>query len=331
MFRWIRPLRKQLEVDASIQQRPKPFIEIGTLLRHLEWTAIKPLQGWLQGDHKTLVRGAGLDFAELREYQSNDDVRHIDWLVTARTQTLHVRTYTQDRDITGWLLVDMSGSMRLCDENRSKQRQAIRLCGVLAGLFTGLGNSIGLMSHSGHQSNWGQVIPTSKGRRHTLRIMNALNDAIPDTPHPTTQLALLLGDAMNRIKRRSTVFIISDFISSDAWDHALQMLALRHDVIAIRMHDALENSIPHEGLLALRDNENGEIIWIDGSDLGLRERIDSTVAAHRNKLRESFAKAGIDAIELASDDDVGKALFRFIQLRQPRNRAKSVRTTIKDA
>ena len=289
-------------------------------LRRLEWTAIRRLDGLLQGDYRTLLRGSGMDLADLREYQHHDDVRHIDWNVTARTGTPHVRVFTEDREMAAWFLVDLSPSIDFGSGQRRKRHLATDFTAVLARLLTRHGNRVGALLYG---SGVDTVIPTGSGRRHVLHLIDRLGHRPPAAETGSTRLRDLLDAAAGVIKRRSTLFIVSDFISEPGWEPALAQLAQRHEVVAVRVFDPLELDLPDLGLLTLRDAESGEHLLVDTHDAGFRVRFARLAAQRETDLRESLARAGVDALELTTDDDLVDALMRFIDLRKRRARLSS--------
>ena len=288
------------------------------LLQRLEWTVIRRLDGLLQGDSRTLLRGAGIDLADLREYQPHDDVRHIDWNVTARLSTPHVRVYTEDRDMTAWFLLDLSPSVDFGPPGQAKRDLAAGFVGVLARLIQRHGNRVGAVLHDGHAA-MGRVLPAGGGRRQVLQLLHLLvggqGAADPATPPGTTDLALLLNQAQGLLRRRSAVFVISDFLSQPGWDKPLARLARRHDVVAVRLLDPLELELPDIGLLLLRDPETGEQLQVDTHERGFRHRFARLAAQREAELRASLARAGVDTLELSTDEDLLSALLRFMQLR----------------
>lgn len=293
------------------------------LLRRLEWTVIRRLDGLLQGDWRTLLRGSGIDLADLREYQSHDDVRHIDWNVTARLATPHVRVFTEDRDMTAWFLLDLSPSVDFGPPGQAKRDLLAGFVGVLARLLTRHGNRVGAVLHDG-RAGAGQVLPARGGRRQVLRLLHALLPGAPPpsfaTPPGTTELQRLLRSAQGALRRRSAVFVVSDFLSTPGWEQPLAQLARRHDVVAVRLLDPLELELPDAGLLLLRDPETGEHLQVDTHDRGFRHRFARLAAQREAQLRASLARAGADTLELATDEDLLGALLRFMELRGRRPR-----------
>lgn len=295
---------------------PPPDTE--QLLLRLEWTVIRRLDGLLHGDYRCFFRGPGLDLADLREYQYDDDVRHIDWNVTARMQTPYVREFNEDRDLTAWFLLDLSASLDFGSRVK-KQAVSAQFVGVLARLLTRHGNRVGALCYG---SLVDTVIPARSGRRHVLHLLHVLLARPVTQPRPT-QLANLLLQAERNMARRSLVFVVSDFISTPGWEHALARLALRHEVIAVRLSDPLEQELPDLGMVLMQDAESGEQLFVDTHDKAFRRRFAKLAAERELSLRESFANAGVDALELSTEDDLLDALLRFADLRQLRSRASS--------
>jgi uncharacterized protein (DUF58 family) len=285
------------------------------LLKRLEWTTIRKLDGVLQGDYRTLFRGAGLDFADLREYQSHDDVRHIDWNVTARTGTPHV--------MAAWFVLDLSASVDFGSGERRKRDVCNELVVSLARVLTGHGNRVGALLYGGGemrtQKELTRFLPTGSGRRHVLHLAHELLAHRAKLGKQETQLAQLLDKAAHVIKRRSTVFVVSDFFSAPGWDKPLAQLARRHDVVAVRLSDPLELQLPDMGMITLRDAETGETQLVDCNP-GFRRRFAEISGEKEAQLRESLASAGVDTLELSTDADIADALIRFAALRRRKSR-----------
>jgi uncharacterized protein (DUF58 family) len=305
------------------------------LLKQLEWTVIRRLDGMLQGDYRTLFRGAGLDLADLREYQLHDDVRHIDWNVTARLQVPHVRQFTEDREIIAWFLLDLSPSVDFGSHTTSKREVLAQFVGVLARLMTRHGNKVGALLYSNQLDT---VIPARSSRLHVLHLLHGLLTpavvAKKKTPLPKdqTQLGDLLMGALGHIKRRSLVFVVSDFISTPGWEKPLGQLAQKHEVIAVRLVDPAEQALPDIGLVTLEDPETGEQIFVDMHDKNFRTRFEELAAQNEADMFSSFAKAGVDALELSTGDSLVNTIVRFAQMRKQRARGAAGSThTFKEA
>ena len=290
------------------------------VMRRLEWKVIRRLDGLLQGDYRTLLRGTGLDLADLREYQLHDDVRHIDWNVTARMQSPHVRVFTEDREMSAWFLVDLSPSVDFGSGELRKRNVSAEFVAVLARLLTGHGNRVGAMLYG---SGVDTVIPTRSGRRHVLHLLHSMLDRAQGTESGPTRLHELLASAASMIKRRSTIFVISDFISEPGWERSLAQLAQRHEVVAVRVLDPLELELPDLGLLTLRDAETGEQIVVDTHDASFRKRFARIAAQREAELREALVKSNVDALELSTDADLVDAIVRFVDMRKRRTQLSS--------
>ncbi|MES2361614.1 MAG: DUF58 domain-containing protein [Pseudomonadota bacterium] len=290
------------------------------LLRRLEWTVLRRLDGLLQGDYRTLLRGAGMDLADLREYQHHDDVRHIDWNVTARLSQPHVRVFTEDREMSAWFLLDLSPSMDFGSGEQRKRHVSAEFVAVLARLLTRHGNRVGAMLYG---SGVDAVIPARGGRQHVLQLLHTLQTR-PETAETempgTTRLHELLESAARLVRRRSTIFVLSDFISESGWEKPLGLLAQRHEVVAVRLLDPLELQLPDLGLIPIRDAETGEQLLVDTHDAGFRKRFARIAAQREADLRQSLVRAGVDALELSTDGDLVDAVMRFTELRKRRSR-----------
>ncbi|MEO8080480.1 MAG: DUF58 domain-containing protein [Caldimonas sp.] len=283
----------------------------------MEWTVLRRLDGLLQGDHRTLMRGAGLDLADLREYQHHDDVRHIDWNVTARLQQPYVRQFTEDRELSAWFLVDLSASVDFGSNRYTKRRIAREFVAVLARLLTRHGNRVGALLYGNAVDC---VLPARGGRRHVLEMLQRMNARPAEAAPGETDLRELLTAAERNIRRRSSLFVISDFISAPGWERLLGQLARRHEVTAVRLYDPLEMDLPDIGLLTMRDAETGEQIVVDTHDKAFRRRFAAAAERREETLRAALAAAGVDTLELATDDDLVDSILRFADLKKQRSR-----------
>jgi uncharacterized protein (DUF58 family) len=286
------------------------------ILERLEWTVLRRLDGLLQGDYRTLFRGFGLDLADLREYQYHDDVRYIDWNVTARLSTPYVREYHEDREVTAWFLLDLSPSIDFGSQTVKKRALSIDFVTVLARLLTRHGNRVGAVFYGERMDN---VIPPRSGRRHVLHILSRMM-ARPELPRSgATNLQDFLQAASDIVKRRSLVFLISDFLSAPGWAKPLSRFARRHEMLAVRLYDPLERELPDLGLFVVQDAETGEQIFVDTHDRAFRKRFADASARRETELRGAFRQAGVDALELATDGDLVDAILRFADLRKRRS------------
>ena len=289
------------------------------ILLRLDWNVIRRLDGVLQGDYRSLFYGFGVDFADLREYQPEDDIRYIDWNVTARMDTPYVRQYHEDREVTAWFLLDMSPSVDFgtLQVQTEKRTMLIDFVTVLARLLTRHGNRVGAMMFG---SQIQQTIPARGGRLQVLRLVNDMlrQPRLPKAPF--TNLKSFLNAALNSIKRRSLVFIISDFISEPGWEGPLSLLAQRHEVLAIRLYDPREKELPDVGMVLLEDAETGEQLFVDTHDKKFRKRFAETAAKREMELNTAFKRAGVDVLSLSTEDDLVRQIVRFAKRRQQMRR-----------
>ena len=270
-----------------------------SVLRRLEWTVLRRLDGLLHGDYRTLFRGFGLDLADLREYQYHDDVRHIDWNVTA------------------WFLLDVSPSVDFGSGDVRKRSVSTDFVTVLARILTRHGNRVGAAFYG---ETMDTVVPAGGGRRHVLHILHRMLQRPQQVQTAQTNLDEFLRAAFPAISRRSIVFIVSDFISTAPWTDAIAQLAQRHEVLAVRLYDPLENELPDLGLLTMQDAETGEQLFVDTHDRGFRRRFVKAAEEREEALRAAFRNAGVDALELCTDDDLADTILRFADMRKRRSR-----------
>jgi len=281
---------------------------------------MRRLDGLLHGDYRTLFRGHGLDLADLREYVYHDDVRHIDWNVTARLQTPYVREFNEEREVAAWFLLDLSASVEFGSKELRKRAVSTEFVTVLARILTRHGNRVGALFYGSHVD---AVIPARSGRRQVLHILHRMLTR-PASPQATeTDLGELLRTAYRMAPRRSLIFVVSDFISVPGWTEPLARLAQRHDVVAVRLYDPLEMELPDLGLLVIQDAETGEQLFVDTHDRGFRRRFQAAAQKRETELRAALRSAGVDALELATDDDLVDAILRFADLRKRRSQLAS--------
>lgn len=285
------------------------------ILQRIDWQVIRRLDGLLQGDYRSLFYGYGVDFADLREYQAEDDIRYIDWNVTARMDTPYVRQYVEDREITAWFLLDMSPSMDFGTLGRQKRNVLIDFVTTFSRLLTRHGNRVGALLYG---ERLARTIPARGGKLQVLRITNDLIKQ-PQLSHvPLTNLGAMLEAGLNVIKRRSLVFILSDFISAPGWEKPLGMLNRRHEVIAVRLFDPREQELPDLGPVVMEDAETGDQLYVDTHDPAFRRAYAAGVERREQALNSIFKRAGVDVLPLSMSDDLVGAIVRFAALRQQR-------------
>jgi uncharacterized protein (DUF58 family) len=286
------------------------------LLRRLEWRVIRRLDGQLQGDYRTLMRGAGIDVTDLREYEPGDDVRHIDWNVTARLDTPHVRTFLEDRELTAWLLLDRSSSMGFGPTDRPKETVLIEVATALARVLTRGGNRVAAILYNNSVE---RTIPPGSGRNQVLRLTHhLLRPAAPSSS--ATDLTGLIRAGASVARRRSLIFVISDFISEPGWERGMLELTERHEVIAIRLVDPRELELPDAGVIVVEDAETGELLSVDTSDPEFRRRFHDVATAREADLHATAKRAGIPLYDVSTDDDLVRALLRIVASRRRQRR-----------
>jgi uncharacterized protein (DUF58 family) len=284
------------------------------VLRRLEWRVLRRLDGRLQGDFRTVFRGSGVDVADLREYQFGDDLRHIDWNVTARTDTAHVREYVEDREVTAWLLLDTSASMDFGPVERRKHVVLTEVAATVAQLLSRGGNRVGAVFFDARIR---ETIPPASGRNQVLRILARMLHP-PQAERGTTDLAAALRATLGILRRRSLVVVVSDFLTAPGWQGLMGQLARRHDVVPIQVVDRREFELPAAGMIYVEDAETGEVIFVDTDDAGFRRRLAAAADERQATLVADLRSAGLPLFPVATDEDLVRALFRIAQLRRPR-------------
>ena len=282
------------------------------VLQRLEWQVLRRLDGILQGDYRSLFMGGGLDFAELREYQPPDDVRHIDWNVTARMDRPYVRQFMEDREVTAWFLLDMSPSMAFGAVERRKESVMIDFVGMLARLLTRNGNRVGAILYDNDEQ---LAIPPRGGRSQVLRLINDIQRQHQAPGGTMTNLTRLLESGFNSIRRSSLVFVVSDFICIPGWDRVLDRLGIKHELIAVRLWDPREMDLPDVGVVLVEDSETGAQMSVDTSDRGFRRRFHEAAQRREAELSQTFKHAGVAELPLSTDEDIVQAIVRFVALR----------------
>ena len=299
------------------------------LLHRLEWRVVRQLDGRVQGGYRTPRRGSGLDFAGLRPYVEGDDARHIDWNVTARLDEAQVREFTEDRELTSWLVLDRSASMNIGggaggaagDPGRGKAAVLTELALVLARLLGRNGNRVGAVLYG---TGSVRIVPPGSGRRQALRIGHELErptaDAGPTTagrPGQTTDLAAMLA-AVAPLARRSLVVVVSDLIGTGDWERPLMQLAYRNEVVALRVVDAADDALPEVGLVVVEDAETGEQVLIDSGDPWFRAQFREGVDAREAELGAGMRRAGVPLHRVDTGSDLVAALVRVVaETRRP--------------
>ena len=262
------------------------------------------------GEYHSAFKGRGMTFSEVREYQYGDDIRNIDWNVTARHNRPYVKIFEEERELTVMLMIDVSASRNFGTISKLKKNQITEIAAVLA--FSAIQNNdkIGAIFFSDKIEKF---IPPKKGRAHILHIIRELIDFYPEDKQ--TDIEQALEYMTNSIKKRCTCFVISDFIDEHDFAHALAIANRKHDVVALRVYDPRENQLPPVGMMYLRDAETGEQMWVDTSDKKLREAYEKYAFVREKELDAIFKRSGVDVANIRSDEDYVRALITLFKKR----------------
>ncbi|GGL98766.1 DUF58 domain-containing protein [Nakamurella endophytica] len=287
------------------------------LLLRLEWRVLRRLDGRLQGAYRTARRGSGLDFAGLHPYLDGDDARHIDWNVTARLDELQVREFTEDRELISWLVLDRSASMALGVPGRGKHDVLAELALVLARLLGRNGNRVGAVLYD---TGAVRIVRPGSGRGQALRIGQELGRTAPGAgAGATTDLAAML-EAVASLARRSLVLVVSDWVGTGDWERPLLRLTHRNEVVALRVADDADDTLPEVGLVVVEDAETGESVLVDSADPLFRARFAEGVDARDAALLAGMRRAGVPLHRVDTRTDLVEALLRIVATTQ-RSRA----------
>ncbi len=285
------------------------------VLDRLDWTVIRRLDGLLQGDYRTFFQGFGLDFADIREYQYGDDVRTLDWNVTARMATPYVRRYHEDRDITAWFLLDLSPSVEFGNPERRKRDLLTDCTAILARLLTRRGNKVGSILFDGSVP---VLRPPGVGRKQVLTLIQDIEEYSTERTVPETDLSILLEAAAMVIHRRSLIFLMSDFYSVPGWERILGQLSIKHEVTGIRVYDPEESRLPPLGLVWIEDAETGEQVLLDSNSKTFQKNFSRINEERILNLERTFRSWGLDLLSLSTDADLVRELLRFSGFRKLR-------------
>jgi uncharacterized protein (DUF58 family) len=264
------------------------------------------------GEYHSVFKGRGMAFSEVREYQYGDDIRNIDWNVTARYNKPYIKIFEEERELTVMLLIDISGSNSFGTQNQLKQDLITEIAAVIS--FSAIQNNdkVGVIFFSDKIEKF---IPPKKGSSHILRIIRELIDFKAD--NKGTDISEALRYLTNAIKKKSTAFLISDFMSQ-GYDKALQIANHKHDLIAVRVTDRRETELPNIGITKLKDSETGKSIWVDTSNKKIRTYYNNWTGNKRKELDTLFARFGIDMVKVYTGDDYVKPLMNMFKKRGAR-------------
>ncbi|MEM1325080.1 MAG: DUF58 domain-containing protein [Bacteroidota bacterium] len=265
------------------------------------------------GEYQSAFKGRGMSFSEVRDYQYGDDVRNIDWNVTARTGDTHIKIFEEERELTVMLLIDVSQSSFFGTSEQTKNEILTEMSAVLS--FSAIQNNdkVGVIFFS---SQIEKFIPPKKGKQHILRIIRELIDFQPQ--HSGTDLGKALQYFNNVIKKRSISFVLSDFMTQ-GYETPLRIAARRHDMIGVHLYDPREANLPNVGLLRAVDAETGAVQWIDTSIKEVREKYANWFSSNQQYFQSNFRKSGSDTISIRTDESYTNALHQFFRARAGAN------------
>jgi uncharacterized protein (DUF58 family) len=295
-------------------------------IRRIEIATKRAVQDRLQGSYHSVFKGRGMAFSEVRAYSPGDEVRAIDWNVTARTGHLHVKRFVEERELTVMILCDLSGSTDFGSRERTKAEVAAEIAALLAFSAVANGDRVGLLLFTDRVEKF---VPPRKGRRHALRLLSEILRFRPDGR--ATSLGAALEFLRRALKRSAVAFLLSDFLEGAPagapgeaqpfpFERALRIAARKHDVVPVRLGDRLEAALPRAGLAWIEDPETGAVVRIDLSDRTGRRRYEAALRAEEERLRRLFARLDLDAAQVSADDaDYVTPLAAFFQARARRH------------
>jgi uncharacterized protein (DUF58 family) len=286
--------------------------ELAKKIRYIQIYTSKAVNDSLAGEYESMFKGRGMAFDQVREYQVGDDIRSIDWNVTARTGEPHVKLYVEERELTVIFMVDLSASGAFGSIRQTKNEVAAELCALLA--FSAIKNNdkVGLIVFTDRIE---MFIPPAKGTIHVLRLIRELLDFSPGKKHTDISAAIeYLGRV---IHKRSVVFLVSDFLGQ-GYENRMRVLSKWHDLIAVSISDPREISVPNVGLLELEDAETGEVVIIDTGSLAVRNHYQHLAKEREGHLKEVFRSMNIDHLEILTGSNYVQNLVRFFRTRERR-------------
>ncbi len=303
-------LRGDANHPPSLQTGPTSDI-----LRRLELTVTRRLDGMLQGDYRGLVPGHGSELGETRQYTPGDDVRRIDWNVTARTQTPHIRETIADRELETWVLADLSASLGFGTADCEKRDLAVAATAAVGFLTARTGNRIGAITLEGDRL---QILPAKTGRVNLQAMLHRVVTAAKAEHAGTSDLTLGLQRLNLTMRRRGLAVVVSDFLTDEGWDKPMRALSARHEVLAVEVVDPRELEIPDVGIIEVFDPETGDIRELNTSSAAVRAAFGSEAAEQRANNARMIRSTGADHLVLRTDSDWLLDLVRFVSWRRDR-------------
>ncbi len=286
--------------------------ELAKKIRILQITTRKVVNDVLAGEYGSVFRGRGMEFDEVREYMPGDEIRTIDWNVTARTGTPFVKRFVEERELTVMFVVDLSASGEFGSVSKLKNEVAAEFCSLLAFSAVKNNDKVGLIVFTDQIEMY---IPPKKGTQHVLRVIRELLNFKPRQASTDIEGAL---DFLGKVtKKRSVVFLVSDF-QAEGFEKPMRVIGKRHDLVAVTVVDPREVSLPNVGLVELEDAETGEIVLIDTGSAGIRKKYERLGREQSDHFRDLFSSMGVDQIEVMTDRDYVPNLVRFFRMRERR-------------
>lgn len=283
-------------------------------MRRLPWPILRTLATRPGGIERSKIRGPGVEFADVREYQPGDDVRHIDWSITARSETVYVRESYAERALDIWLVLDRSASVEWGTARQLKRDLGLELATTAGMLLTGQGNRVGALIVGGDAP---VLVPLGAGRAHVIRMLDRCRRS-SDAEQRRTDLEAAIRQTEKVVQRPSLIIIASDFLAPDGWQKALRRLSVRHEVIACWLRDPREDWLPDVGVAVFEDPETGKQITVDTGDRRLRQRFEQVAASQRTSIETAIRSAGAECMALTTNSHLVSQLTSFLQQRRAR-------------
>ncbi|GCF09658.1 hypothetical protein KDI_32220 [Dictyobacter arantiisoli] len=284
-------------------------------MSRLNWRILRPLASYLGGSEHSYFLGPGVEFSEIRAYQPGDDIRFIDWNISARMEQPMIRESRVERALDVWFLLDTSASTNWGTANCLKREQALEFVALAGQLLSRAGNRLGALLFAEYP---GLLIPPACGHVHLTRLLTQLHQQVADPHGGPTDLTAVLKRAHTVIRRRSLIVLISDFLVTDGWQSTLAKLAQRHEIIAVRITDPREGELPDVGLVTFEDPETGQQLLVDTSNARLRARFQQSAHQQTQRLQADLIRCGSELLSLSTDAELLATLISFLQKRQTR-------------
>jgi uncharacterized protein (DUF58 family) len=288
-------------------------IRIDDLMRRGRWPVLRRLGFHPGGDERSSLRGTGIEYSDVREYQAGDDPRSIEWNITARSDRPYVRESLPDRGIDAWLLIDVTRSLDWGTARCLKRDLALEFTSVVGQLLVGRGNRVGALIFDQKVRT---IIPPSSGRNALLQLIARVERAAQGAGEGSTDLAQALKEAGHLIRRHSLMLVLTDFMTPDGWQQPMRTLGIRHEVVAVCIADPREREIPDVGIVTFQDPETGQQLLVDTTSAKLRARFQTAAQAQRERLREELRHCRVALAELSTDAELVPQLVRFIKQRE---------------